>query len=81
MLTIQNLSYTHPDKNLLFDNINLVINPNEKVALIGNNGAGKTTLLRIIAGELQPSGGILKTDAKPYYIPQIFGQHNHLTIA
>jgi ATPase subunit of ABC transporter with duplicated ATPase domains len=81
MLTIQSLSYTHPDKNLLFDNINLVINPNEKVALIGNNGAGKTTLLRNIAGEFQPSGGILKTDAKPYYIPQIFGQYNHLTIA
>ena len=81
MLTIQNLSYTHPDKNLLFSNINLIVNPNEKIALIGNNGAGKTTLLRIIAGELQPSDGMLKIDTKPYYIPQIFGQYDHLTIA
>ncbi len=81
MLTIQDLSYTHPDKTLLFSNINLTVNPNEKIALIGNNGAGKTTLLRIIAGELQPSDGILKTDTNPYYIPQIFGQYDHLTVA
>lgn len=81
MLTIQNISYTHPDKTLLFSNINLTVNPNEKIALIGNNGSGKTTLLKIIAGELQSSGGILKKDAKPYYIPQIFGLYDHLTIA
>jgi ATPase subunit of ABC transporter with duplicated ATPase domains len=81
MLTVQNLSYSHPDKNPLFTGINLNVNPNEKIALIGNNGAGKTTLLRIIAGELHPSDGILKTDTSPCYIPQIFGQYNHLTVA
>lgn len=80
MLTIQNLSYTHPDKTLLFSNINLTVNPNEKIALIGNNGSGKTTLLRIIARELQPSEGILKKDTNPYYIPQIFGQFDHFTV-
>lgn len=81
MLTIQNLSYIHSNKELLFSNISLTVNPNEKTALIGNNGVGKSTLLKIIATELQPSGGILKVDSKPYYIPQIFGQYNHLTIA
>jgi ATPase subunit of ABC transporter with duplicated ATPase domains len=48
--------------------------------LIGNNGAGKSILLKIIAGELKPSGGFLKVDAIPYYVPQVFGQYNHLTI-
>ncbi len=81
MLTIQNLSYIHPDKTLLFSDINLTANPNEKIALIGNNGSGKTTLLKIIAEGLQPSDGIIKTDTKPYYIPQIFGQYDHLTVA
>lgn len=81
MLTIQNLSYTHPDRSLLFRNINLTVNPNEKIALIGNNGTGKSSLLRIIAGELLPSDGQLKVDTQPYYIPQIFGQYNHLTVA
>lgn len=81
MLTIQNLSYTHLNKDLLFSNINLTVNNHEKIALIGNNGVGKSTLLKIIAKELQPSDGLLKVETQPYYIPQIFGQYNHLTIA
>jgi len=81
MLTIQNLSYIHPDREMLFSNINLTVNPGEKVALIGNNGTGKSTLFKIISGVLQPSGGTLKVETQPYYIPQIFGQYNHLTVA
>lgn len=81
MLILQNISYTHPNKNLLFTDINLTVNNHEKVALIGNNGTGKSTLLKIIANELQPLSGQRNVDTKPYYIPQIFGQYNHLTIA
>lgn len=81
MLILQNISLLHPNKDLLFDSVNLTINQNDKIALIGNNGAGKSTLLKIIAGKLQPSGGELKVDIPPYYVPQIFGQYNHLTIA
>ena len=81
MLFLQNISYTHPNKNLLFSEINLTVNKYEKTALIGNNGTGKSTLLKIIANELQPSNGQRSVDVQPYYIPQIFGQYNHLTIA
>lgn len=81
MLTLQNISYTHPNKDLLFSDINLTVNNHEKTALIGNNGVGKSTLLKIIAKELQPSNGQISVEAEPYYIPQIFGQFNHLTIA
>lgn len=81
MLTIQNLSYTHLNKELLFSDLSLTVNKGEKIALIGNNGVGKSTLLKIIAQELPYSGGQMDLDAEPYYIPQIFGQFNHLTIA
>ncbi len=81
MLFLQNLTYTHPNKDLLFDNINLTVNRQDKVALIGNNGAGKSTLLKIMAGVLQPSAGIMQADTVPYYIPQLFGQFNDITIA
>lgn len=81
MLILQNTSYTHPNKDLLFDNISLTVNDHEKIALIGNNGAGKSTLLKIIAGELQITGGQVKADVSPYTVPQIFGQYNHLTVA
>lgn len=81
MVILQNISYAHANKELLFDAITFTINNQDKIALIGNNGVGKSTLLKIIAGELQTSEGLIKTDATPYYIPQIFGQFNHLTIA
>lgn len=81
MLILQDVSYIHPNKDLLFDNITLAVNNHNKIALIGNNGSGKSTLLKIIAGELQLSGGQLSVDTKPYYVPQIFGQYNHLTVA
>ncbi|MGV8091377.1 MAG: ribosomal protection-like ABC-F family protein [Mangrovibacterium sp.] len=81
MIILQNISYIHPNKDLLFDNISLTVNQHDKIALIGNNGTGKSTLLKIVAGELQPSGGQLNVTSKPYYVPQIFGQYNHLTIA
>jgi ATPase subunit of ABC transporter with duplicated ATPase domains len=66
---------------LLFDNIELTVNNHEKIALIGNNGIGKSTLLKIVAGELKASSGQINISSEPYYIPQIFGQNNHLTIA
>lgn len=81
MVTLQNISYKLPNKDLLFDDVSLTVNNHDKIALIGNNGAGKSTLLKLIAGELQPSDGHVAVSAKPYSIPQIFGQYNHVTIA
>lgn len=81
MLILQNISYTHPNKDLLFDNIHLTLNHRDKVALIGNNGIGKSTLFKIIAGEVTFFGGQINIVSNPYYIPQIFGQYNELTIA
>ena len=40
------------------DSINLEINSNEKVGLIGHNGAGKSTLLRVLGKVYSPSSGI-----------------------
>lgn len=81
MLILQNISYKHNNKKLLFDNISFTVNNHEKIALIGNNGSGKSTLLRIIAGESEPLNGELRLSSEPYYIPQIFGQYNEFTIA
>ncbi|MBS1661637.1 MAG: ABC-F family ATP-binding cassette domain-containing protein [Bacteroidetes bacterium] len=81
MFIIQGVAYTHPNKDLLFSDINLTISKQDKIALIGNNGAGKSTLLRILAGELGPSAGVISMDSKPYYVPQIFGQYNELSVA
>jgi len=42
---------------LLLEGIDLVIEPNERVCIVGRNGAGKSTLLKLIAGELKPDDG------------------------
>lgn len=81
MLILQNVSYTHIDKGLLFSNINLVVHNRDKISLIGNNGVGKSTLLKIIAGELYISSGEINREIVPYYVPQVFGQYNQQTIA
>ena len=81
MLILQNIQYIHPDREFLFENLNIAVNRRDKIALIGNNGVGKSTLLKLMAGILKPSGGTVIADSKPYYVPQIFGQFNHLTVA
>jgi ATPase subunit of ABC transporter with duplicated ATPase domains len=81
MLILQGVTYTHPDRDLLFSDINLIINRQDKIALTGNNGTGKSTLLNILAGNLHPSNGFVKAERKPYYVPQLFGQFNNYSIA
>jgi ATPase subunit of ABC transporter with duplicated ATPase domains len=81
MLILQDVFYTHPDREVLFSGINFIVNRHQKMALIGNNGTGKSTLLKLMAGVLPVSGGTVKTSSKPYYVPQIVGQYNNCTIA
>lgn len=81
MLAIQNLGYAHPNKDVLFDGLNLTVNDHQKVALVGNNGAGKSTLLQLIAGLLPPTQGRVTVNSAPYYVPQHFGQFDALTVA
>jgi ATPase subunit of ABC transporter with duplicated ATPase domains len=81
MLTLQGVSYTHPNKDTLFTDIHLSVPTGEKVAIVGNNGAGKSTLLKIIAGIFPPASGTIKADGQVYYVPQHYGQYGGLTVA
>ena len=56
MISINSLSVEFSSQ-VLFDSINYVINPKDKIALVGKNGAGKSTMLKIIAGLQKPSSG------------------------
>ena len=44
--------------------LDLRIDPDDRVALLGRNGNGKTTLARLLAGQLQPMGGSLVASGK-----------------
>lgn len=58
--------------NLLFENISLNVNKDDKVALIAVNGAGKSSLLDILAGKEKPDSGSLsiKRDLRIAYLQQ-----------
>jgi len=48
-INLNNISYKK-DISFLFENINLDLGHQEKIAIIGQNGVGKSTLLKIMAG-------------------------------
>lgn len=56
----------------LFDDIGFLINPKDRIALVGKNGAGKTTLLKLISGKMLPTKGriVLPKDLTIGYLPQ-----------
>nr|WP_049769262.1 ATP-binding cassette domain-containing protein [Buchnera aphidicola] len=56
----------------LLQDINLVINKNEKICLLGNNGAGKSTLLNIIYKKIPLDSGVIekKKEIKINYLKQ-----------
>jgi ATP-binding cassette subfamily F protein uup len=57
VLAASGLSFSHPGGKVLFDEISLVVENGERVALVGENGTGKSTLLSVLAGKMSADGG------------------------
>jgi len=57
MINFQNVSKVYNSHSVALENVNLSINPNEFVSIVGRNGAGKSTLIKLLIGEEKPSKG------------------------
>lgn len=68
-ITCSSLSFTWPDGSPALDDFHLTVGPG-RTGLIGLNGSGKSTLLRLIAGELTPVEGHIRTTGEVGYLPQ-----------
>lgn len=63
LFEIKSLAFGFSDK-MLFHNLNLSLQRNEKIAIMGANGIGKTSLLRLIIGLYKPLSGEIKYNQK-----------------
>ena len=45
--------------NPLFEGVDLVVQPGDRLALVGRNGSGKSTLMKVMAGRVEPDSGAL----------------------
>lgn len=66
----------------LFSNVSFVINPKDRIALMGKNGAGKSTLLKILAGVRNATRGSVSApkDCTICYLPQHLMTEDHRTV-
>ena len=81
MINVSNLTLSFGGRTLI-DEITFVINPKERVGLIGRNGQGKSTLLKILNGLVKSNGGSI-SHPKEYeigYLPQEGGAKSDLTL-
>jgi len=71
VIQLHDLRYTIGQR-VLFEGLDWVLSPGDRVALVGPNGAGKTTLLRVMLGELTPESGtrVLARGTRLGYLPQ-----------
>jgi ATP-binding cassette subfamily F protein 3 len=71
MLTVNNLDIRFGEK-LLFNNVSVRINDNDRIGLVGVNGTGKSTLLKVVCGITETDPGVV-TRPKRFsvaYLPQ-----------
>ena len=55
VVEIENLGYAE-----IFDNVEIILGPGDRIGLLGANGSGKTTFTRLITGEIEPERGRVK---------------------
>ncbi|MCW8092304.1 ATP-binding cassette ATPase Uup [Alteromonas sp. ASW11-130] len=81
LIQLKNISLMFGSPPLL-NNIDLVVQPKERLCLVGRNGSGKSTLLKVIAGEINADDGqrIIDNDTIIARLEQDPPQTNDITI-
>ncbi|MEO9659684.1 ABC-F family ATP-binding cassette domain-containing protein [Maribacter dokdonensis] len=81
MISVDNLAVEFSGTTL-FSDVSFVINPTDKIALMGKNGAGKSTMMKIVAGEQKGTRGNVRVpkDTVIAYLPQHLLTEDNCTV-
>lgn len=60
MVQFREASFRYGPGPNLYENLDFGISMESRIALIGPNGVGKSTLLKLIAGEIEPTEGVMR---------------------
>ena len=81
MLSVEGLKVEFGIKPL-FGDVSFVVNPRDRIALVGKNGAGKSTMLKILCGQQKPTSGVVSVpnDTTIGYLPQVMKLQDNTTV-
>lgn len=75
VIMVQNVSFRYSDDTpYIYKNLEFGIDLDTRLALVGPNGAGKSTLLKLLASEIHPTSGMIRTNSHL----RIARYHQHL---
>ena len=66
-IIFDNIDFSYDDEQIIFNNLNLNVNPGELIGIVGSTGAGKTTIAKLLLRFYDPKSGSIKignTDIK-----------------
>lgn len=64
-LSLESVSHSYDENEMVLDNISLDIAPGEFVAIVGTTGTGKTTIVKLLLGLYEPDRGHVRLDGRP----------------
>ena len=80
-LVLDRVSYSYQPSHALLNDISLIVEPGQVVAIDGDKASGKSTLLQLIAGIIEPQSGMVRiddVDPASYALSSIAGRVGYL---
>ena len=65
-IQIENLNFSYNENKQILNNINIEVNSNDKIAIIGKTGSGKTTLVNLLCRFYELKDGTIKINGQDY---------------
>lgn len=80
-IEFRNVSFKYPgSSHYVFKNFNLIITPNEEIAIVGENGAGKSTLIKLICRFYDPTEGDIFVNGRNLKDYTLDNWYRHLSL-